>query len=144
TIIAGQPYDSVQMMIESTDSRKVNKTKIINLIKAGAFDSIDKNRNKLLQEYTLSRNEDASMYPDRTNKTDIIKYEREMLGASVTIQSRWETIPDGKKNIQFTGVLMELDPFTSKKGQEHARVTLETNEDQLECMIFNRTWMPLK
>lgn len=142
-IIMNQPYDSVDMLIESTDSSKVNKTKVINLIKAGCFDSINKNRNALLNEYGKRIGENLEV-KETTTKTDIIQYERETLGISVTIKSRWMTIPDGKANIQFTGILQEIDPFVSQKGQEHCRIKIETNEDTISGIIFNRNWMNLK
>ncbi|CDQ41756.1 DNA polymerase III subunit alpha [Virgibacillus salexigens] len=142
-IIDAQPYKSIQMLVEKTDSRKVNKTKVVNLIKSGAFDSINKNRNKLLIDYGNLKGEQVDL-PSTTGKSTIIQYERETLGTSVTIKSRWETIEDGKTDIQFTGNLKTIDPFMSKKGQEHARVTIETNEDILNGLIFNRQWKDLK
>lgn len=143
-LITHQPYTSLQDLIKRTDSRKVNKTKIINLIKAGAFDSINSNRNQLLREYMEHRGEEFSHIPERTNKTHVIQYEREVLGTSVSIKSRWNKLPDQKKNIQFTGQFTEIAPFTSKKGQEHCRVTLLTSEDEIKGLIFNRQWMRLK
>lgn len=144
-ILLGQPYDSVLELIEKTDPSKVNRTKIINLIKAGAFDSIDPNRNKLLREFLKNRNEDYSEIPERTNKSHIIQYERELLGMSISVRSRWETIEDGKENIQFTGHLLHIDPFIAKKtGIEHCRITLQTAEDEIQCMVFNREWTQFK
>jgi DNA polymerase III subunit alpha len=144
-ILLGQPYDSVQELIEKTDPSKVDRTKIINLIKAGTFDSIDPNRNKLLREFLRHRDEDYSNIPERTNKSHIIQYERELLGMSISVRSRWETIEDGKENIQFTGHLLRIDPFIAKKtGIEHCRITLQTAEDEIQCMVFNREWMQFK
>lgn len=145
-IIKHQPYESLADFLEKVNSKKVNKTKVINLIKSGAFDSINKNRNKLLQEYYLYREEEeeAQKIPNKTSKRHIIQYERETLGKSVSIKSRWETIEDGKKNVQFTGILRTIEPFISKKGQEHARITLETSEDIINGLIFNSKWMKLK
>lgn len=124
--------------------KALNKTQVSALIKAGAFDTMDSNRNRLLREYYSYRGDDYSEFPSRTTKQEIIKYERELLGTSVTIKSRWETVEEGKQGVQFTGHLIKIDPFTSKKGAEHCRVTLETAEDEIQCLIFNRTWLPLK
>jgi DNA polymerase III subunit alpha len=144
-ILLGQPYASVLELLEKTDSQKVNRTKVMNLIKAGAFDSIDPNRNKLLREFIRLRDEDYSSIPDKTNKSHIIQYERELLGMSVSIRSRWETIEDGKENIQFTGHLIKIEPFNAKSnGLEHCRMVLQTPEDEIQCMVFNKQWMSFK
>ncbi len=45
----GGPFKSFKNFLERIDSRKVNKKVIESLIKAGAFDSIDPNRAKLLE-----------------------------------------------------------------------------------------------
>ena len=98
---------------------------------------------RALHEYGKRIGENLEV-KETTTKTDIIQYERETLGISVTIKSRWMTIPDGKANIQFTGILQEIDPFVSQKGQEHCRIKIETNEDTISGIIFNRNWMNLK
>jgi len=141
-ILIGQPYHSMIEFLEKTNPSKVNKSKVINLIKSGAFDCIDTNRNKLLREFIAIKEEDyEETIPVNTTKKHIIQYERELLGMSLTYKSRWETIEDGKDNIQFTGILTEVNPFISKKGQEHCRAKIETAEDEIQCLIFNKKWL---
>lgn len=52
-IIKNRPYSSVEDFLSKV---KVNKTQMINLIKAGAFDSLypDKNREKIMEDYIWS------------------------------------------------------------------------------------------
>ena len=55
-IIANRPFNSLQDFINKTTSRIVTKDKIINLIKCGAFDSIEhKTRREILNEYLYSQ-----------------------------------------------------------------------------------------
>jgi DNA polymerase III subunit alpha len=143
-ILESKPFMGLADLVNKTNSRKVNKAKIIALLKCGTFDTIDANRNKLVRDYLEWKEEDVSSLPTRTTKANIIQYERQFLGTSVTIKSRWETIENGKENIQFTGRVVKVEPFMSKKGQEHAKLVLETAEDQINCLVFNRNWMPNK
>jgi DNA polymerase-3 subunit alpha len=138
-IVNHRPYESVEALLFLTNKSKVNKTKVVALIKSGCFDSINPNRNLLLRQYIASRGEDVSQIPAKTTKKDILSYEKEFLGTSVTVKSRWEQVPDGKENVTVTGHVMDFKMLKSKKGTEYAVMTLETPEDEIRTMVFQRT-----
>jgi DNA polymerase-3 subunit alpha len=134
-IIRKRPYNNVEDLVQKTESRKVNKTKVIALIKSGCFDKIDENRNELLNEYIRSRGEFQDNYPSKTTKKDIINYEKETLGTTISVKSRWEEIEEGK-TVQITGLVKEIKEMTSKKGTKYYCITLETPEDERKILIF--------
>jgi DNA polymerase-3 subunit alpha len=134
-IIRKRPYASVEDLVSKTESRKVNKTKVISLIKSGCFDKIDENRNELLNEYIRSRGEFQDNYPSKTSKKDIINYEKETLGTTISIKSRWEEIEEGK-TVQITGKVKEIKEMSSKKGTSYYSIILETPEDERKILIF--------
>lgn len=136
-IIRCRPYRSVEDLVKKASS-KINKTKVIALIKSGAFDSINGNRNLLWRNYMKERGEDYELIPAKTTKRDILSYEKEFLGSSVTVKSRWEGIPDGKENVTLTGFITQFETFHAKKdGKEHARIMVETQEDDRQVLVFN-------
>ncbi|WP_067923685.1 DNA polymerase III subunit alpha [Alicyclobacillus shizuokensis] len=144
-IIKYRPYTSVDDVVERVSSRKINKSKIVALIKSGAFDSINPNRNLLWRNYIKSRGEDYEAIPARTTKKDIMSYEREYLGTLITVQTRWDTIPNGKEDVQITGYVLKVEPFTAKKtGKEHCRVLVETQEDERNVLVFGTKWQQHK
>lgn len=142
-INAARPFTSFDQFLGLR--LKLNKIKMQALIKSGAFDSMNSNRNLLLRQYFMFRDEDVSDMPAKTTKKDIIAYERELLGTTVSVKSRWQGIPDGKENIQMTGILVKVEPFKAKgTGKEHCRFTIETAEDEINGLVFNKTFLPIK
>jgi len=141
-ISKGRPFNDFDDFLVRNDSMKLNKTKVSNLIKSGSFDTLYNNRYLLLRRY-FERRGDASYMeiPAKTSKRDIIAFEREMLGTNVSVRSRWDTIEDGKKNVAFTGHITESKPFTAKSsGKVTGKARMETAEDDLSLVIFNKIW----
>jgi DNA polymerase-3 subunit alpha len=115
----------------------INKTRMIALIQAGAFDSMDPNRNLLHRNYMRYRGEEYETIPAKTSKRDVLKFEKQLLGSSVSVKSRWEQIEDGKENITMTGHVVKFDILTSKKGKRYCKMLFETPEDEINVMIFD-------
>lgn len=134
-IIRNRPYDSVENLIAKTNGTKVNKTKVEALIKCGAFDSINGNRNFLLRNYFMSRNEDYEHIPAQTTKQAILSYEREYFGVAISIRSRWEKIADGTKT-QITGFVLSITPWTAKSGKQHFNIIIETQEEPVQVTVW--------
>lgn len=121
---------------------KLNKTKVQSLVKSGSFDRIYPNRNFLLREYFKFRGDPYDEIPTKTTKRDVINYERQYLGTNVSVRSRWDGIEDGKDNLTFSGIIMEVNPFNAKSnGKQHCKAKLDAAEDLLNLMIFNKLWM---
>lgn len=134
-VIEKRPYASVEDLVAKTNGTKVNKTKVEALIKAGCFDSLNKNRNLLLRNYFISRHEDYEHIPAQTNKATILAYERECFGTTISIRSRWETIKDGTST-QITGHIRSIDEWKAKSGKTHYTLTVETQEEQIEVTLW--------
>lgn len=134
-VIENRPYDSVESLIAKTNGTKVNKTKIEALIKCGAFDSINKNRNLLLRNYFMSRNEEYENIPAQTTKSNILSYEREYFGVAISIRSRWEKIEEGA-NTQITGYVRSLTSWKAKSGKTHFNAIVETQEEPIEVTVW--------
>jgi DNA polymerase-3 subunit alpha len=138
-IISKRPFDSVEAMVFLTNGTKVNKTKVVNLIKTGCFDSINKNRNLLLRNYLQQKGDkEYEQIPVTINKKHILDYEKELLGMSVTLKSRWDEIPDGKEGISQTGIVFQYKEERSKKGNLYANMWISTQEDVRKVVIFAR------
>ncbi|GAK42126.1 DNA polymerase III subunit alpha [Paenibacillus sp. TCA20] len=136
-----RPFKEFDDFLLANRTMKLNKTKTSNLIKSGSFDTISDNRNLLLRRYFEYRGEEFEHMPSKTTKKDIIAYEREMLGTNVSIRSRWDSIEDGRENITFTGYIIESKPFTAKSsGKVTGKAKIETAEDELSLVIFNKIW----
>ncbi|SFJ65015.1 DNA polymerase-3 subunit alpha [Paenibacillus sp. UNC496MF] len=137
-----RPYDNLEHMLFQVNRSKVNKTKVEALIKSGCFDStMNPNRYLHWRTYIGSRGEAYEDIPAKTMKRDILAFEKEYLGASVSVKSRWEMIPDGKEDVSMTGIVQKVEPFKAKKtGTEHCRIMIETAEDEVNVMVFNKLW----
>lgn len=134
-LTTNRPYLSVEDMIAKTNGVKVNKSKIVNLIKSGSFDSIQKNRNLLLRNYYLSRGEEYDHISEATSKMQILQYEREVFGTAISIKSRWDKIEDGAKT-QITGIITHSETWTAKSGKTHYTLTVETNEEPIYVTVW--------
>lgn len=136
-IKAERPFISFEHFLIANDEKmKIKKDKVEMLIKAGAFDSINKNRNKLLREYYKHRGDDYEQISETTTKRHIMDYEREAFGTSVTIKSRWEKIEDGKENVSLTGTVTMFEEWTAKSGKTHGKGVIATNEEPVNFIIW--------
>ncbi|PGV22957.1 DNA polymerase III subunit alpha [Bacillus cereus] len=134
-IIHNRPYKSVEDMLLRVDGSKVNKTKVTALIKSGSFDNLSKNRNLLLRNYMQSRNEEYENIPKTTNKGDIVDFEKECFGVSITIKSKWEKLEEGK-SAQFTGVIRSAESWKARTGKTHYTLSLETQEEVIMVTVW--------
>lgn len=134
-IINNRPYESVEDLVRKTNGTKVNKLKVVALIKSGAFDTISKNRNLLLRNYFQSRNEEYEHIPSQTSKATILAYERDTFGVAISIRSRWEKIEEGAST-QITGVIRSVEKWKAKSGKEHYTLSVETAEEPVGVTVW--------
>jgi DNA polymerase-3 subunit alpha len=142
-IVKYQPYKNMDDMYNRVNRRKANKTVFESLIKAGCFDTMDDNRNKLLEDYKElkesggQRSESlfGDMYTPDTNKEDIIKMEKEKLGIPITYMSDWMTTKDGEKTT-IEGKVTNVFTTRTKHGDLMAFVTISTLYDDIEVVVF--------
>jgi DNA polymerase III subunit alpha len=134
-IINNRPYASVEELVAKTNGTKVNKTKVESLIKSGAFDSINKNRNLLLRNYYQSRNEEYENIPTTTTRATILAYEQEVFGTTVSVRSRWSKVEEGAST-QVTGFVRAVEKWKARTGKEHYTLTIETSEEPVLVTVW--------
>lgn len=116
---------------------RLNKKVIINLIKAGAFDALNNNRNKLIRDYLVfdGKEAEANEYPLKTSKIDIMQYEKEVLGTMLTFESRWEKMKDGEEG-QFTGYVRDVEKWNARTGKQHYYINLDTGAEVIQVTVW--------
>ena len=111
-IINNKPYKNLEDAYNKIGKKYFNKKVGESLIKAGAFDFEDKNRNKMLNKFIEIRKatKKEDLYnEDEYNKDICMDYEIEKLGSSITYKSIWDTI--GEK--EYLDIKIKID-FTKK------------------------------
>ncbi|MBC7345108.1 MAG: DNA polymerase III subunit alpha, partial [Clostridia bacterium] len=97
SIVANRPYEDFDDFVARA---RPNKTAAVNLIKAGAFDRFEPNRNKLLKHYFevyRPKDKNVPLIPDSFTTIEQKRaYETETLGFILTL-STWEKTRDGAK-----------------------------------------------
>lgn len=147
TIINARPYTSVEDFIskvnaydaEHKDKKTVNKTVVIALIKAGAFDSLgDTNRSRLInQAYTIRKDKDELLDEGAYNKITCMEYENEVLNTSVTYKPWFDSIQDGKKVVIKDCEVINVRTKRDKNNREMAFVTIKKDECTIEVVVFS-------
>jgi len=138
-IKAAAPYKSFDDFMQRTS---LNKKVILTLIKAGAFDSFESNRNKLINYYY---NRYRSWDQDRPSTSDSLtlfqkrNYEIEVFGFPVTASTLWERAKNGAK-VSFTGKIVGIREHIDKREREMAFLTVETKEDLREVVVFAKQY----
>lgn len=132
-----RPFDSFDIFLDINDTdMKLNKGKVEMLIKSGAFDSLNPNRNLLLRHYYKHRGDNYEQIPKTTSKRTIMEYEKECFGTAITVKSRWDNIEDGTEGIQITGHVTMFEEWTAKTGKTHGRAIIATQEDARPIIVW--------
>ncbi|PLC14035.1 DNA polymerase III subunit alpha [Bacillus paralicheniformis] len=138
-IVDNRPYSSVADLVSKTSGKKVNKTKVEALIKSGAFDTINKNRNLLLRNYFQSRGEEYEHFPTQTSTATILAYEREVFGTAISVRSKWAKVEEGATT-QITGIIRAIEEWTAKSsGKTHYTLVIETREEPIQVTVWGGT-----
>ena len=147
-LMKNRPFDDFIEFYDRVNKRLVNKTAVEALIKAGAFDSFDKDRNELMFLYHELRNNDFvkprlfKMYEDASKK-DFIKMELETLNMSITYPSRWDMVkPDN--NVRLEGELLEVNKIQTKHGNDMAFGQLKTDKNIVKLVVFPDQYLKFK
>lgn len=147
-ILNNRPYKSIQeardkiVKINNDKEKKLFDKKVGEaLIKAGAFDSINPNRNELLNEFQIIRKAKGESHFDVSayNKSVTTIYEKETLGISVTNTPFWDTIDVGKTvtiDITITDRLEHID----RNENLMAFVTALIGDDYIKGLVFANTY----
>jgi len=153
-LISNAPYAGVADALERLPKKAFNKRVAENLIKAGAFDRFEENRNILLNElYELRgdkvKNENGEKEPlrisvDSWGEKTAIGYEEEVLGAHITFKTWWELLGDNEVT-SFDGVISSVREHRQKDGKLMAFLNVldDNTQSMIECCIFAKQFGPL-
>ena len=141
-IIANQPYDSLEDFLTRTPKKSVNKKVVMSLIKAGAFDCFNKNRNALINEFFRIRKvKDDALLEEEYNDKLMMQYESETLGMPLTIKPWWSTISKDE-SVSFDIRLLNVTEKYDKNDRLMAFVKAEVLRDNsvIELVVFSSAY----
>jgi len=139
-IMEKRPFDDFLDFYERTNSRVVNKTVVEALLKSGAFNWCDYDRNRLIHcYYELRDNDMVQQYLipqfEPTTKKDVMMYERDLLSFSITHPSKWEQAQTGDK-ILYEGTIRNYRGHTTKGNHQMAFFDLEFDGGIVDVVVF--------
>lgn len=140
-IIANRPYTSLEDFYDKVTKTNVNKTAGTNLIKAGAFDSINSNRNELLNEFHTIRKDkkDEVLSIEAYDSLTCMAYENEVLNAYVTYKPWIDKFNIGDI-VNFEGKVTSVTEKYDKNGGLMAFVTMYAEPCTIELIVFSRQY----
>ena len=141
-IIEGQPYASLEDFLTRLPKKVANKRVVMALIKAGAFDCFNKNRNVLINEfYAIRKVKDDILVEEDYNDKLSMEYESETLGTSLTVKPWFTTVPLDE-SITFDVKLISVHEKYDKNNKLMAFVKAETLLDNtvIELVIFSSAY----
>ena len=141
-IIEGQPYASLEDFLTRLPKKVANKRVVMALIKAGAFDCFNKNRNALINEfYAIRKVKDDILVEEDYNDKLSMEYESETLGTSLTVKPWFTTVPLDE-SITFDVKLISVHEKYDKNNKLMAFVKAETLLDNtvIELVIFSSAY----
>ena len=140
TLINSRPYAGVEDALEKLPKKIFDKRVGLALIKAGAFEWEDQNRNNLINKfYEIRKDKDDRVDPDLYDKYETIRYEKEILGIPITFKPWWDMIEENQTfetELKLTTVQEKID----RNQNMMAFVTGIANECELECVVFAGTY----
>lgn len=137
TLIACRPYTDIADAYEKAGKKACNKKIGEALIKAGAFDFQDTNRNTLLnifQDVRKAKKEDR--YDESIYGEDICtEYEKEVLGSSITYRPFWDTVQTGEV-VSVELELLKVNERKDKNGNMMGFITAKIGNVEVKGVAF--------
>ena len=138
-------YKSLEDFVKRVPKAKVKKTAVINLIKAGAFDSFNVNRSNLLIDYLTLRNESADnvfFYCDEVQ----LMYEKQVYGYYVTkhpldgyVNKNITEFKDGDI-VNINGIISKSTKRKDKNGNMMCFLELDNKNCSFRGIMFSRQY----
>lgn len=137
TLIACRPYTNVADAYEKAGKKAFNKKIGESLIKAGAFDFQDENRNKVLnifQDVRKAKKEDRF---DEEAYSELVctEYEKEILGSAITYRPYWDTVQAGEV-VNVTMTLKSVREKIDKNGNMMAFINVNIANTDIRGVVF--------
>lgn len=135
-IINNRPYQSLEDAINKIEKKYFNKRVGTALIKSGAFDFYNTNRNQLLKDFLIIRKDkDELPNPDEYTKKVCDLMEKEVLSTHVTNIPFWESISTGS-NVQVNYKITSLNERVDKNNRLMGFFKGECNGCEISAIAF--------
>lgn len=149
-IIRNAPYTSVTDAANRLPTNVFKKNVAVALIKSGAFDFEDTNRNKLLNEYISARNskrmksQQEDLVDTTFDRLTCMEYEAATLGMSITYKPAWKGALPGQP-LSGNCTFSKIKHHTAKtSGKKMAMLTVTNETYNIEALVFPKTYALLK
>lgn len=139
-IIKNRPYDSLSNILEKLPKKAVNKRVGISLIKSGALDNFDTNRNRLINEfYTLRKDKDDLLDINDYNDNVCMEYETKTLGAPISIKPWWNEVEVDEK-VEIEARVTKVRELIDRNGNMMAFIQVNSDGCDISGVVFARTY----
>ena len=135
-------YKSIEDTINRLPKKIFSKTVGDNLIKSGAFDSLEENRYKLLNQFHALRKDKGVEIYDEDKYTDEVKLEFEeyTLGTGVSTRRWWSTIGVDEKILEVQAKLTNKSVRQDRYGGTILFFDATIGNSKVPCIMFNRIY----
>ena len=135
-ILEERPFVSHIDMLERMPKKIINKKVITSLVKAGVFDWVNENRHKLINEvFDFRKDKDERLNEETFGRGEIIQYEQELLGSSITLKPEWDKVKVNKTTIQeFT--IESVSEKNDRSGRLMGFFKLKTEGIEVKGLMF--------
>lgn len=137
TLIACRPYADIADAYEKAGKKACNKKIGESLIKAGAFNFQDINRNNLLNIFQDIRKAKKEERFDETayNEDVCTEYEKEVLGCAITYRPFWDTVHSGE-TVSVELELIKVNERKDKNGNMMGFITAKIGKLEVKGVAF--------
>ena len=136
-LLKNRPYASLKDCIEKNPKKVLNKRAGINLIKAGAFDSFDENRCRIINQfYKIRKDKDEPLNEEEYGKEMCIEFEKETLGVPVTYKPWWEAVKPGTYINEEKALILKINEVKDRNGHLMAFLKLQIKGCDVEAICF--------
>lgn len=161
-VLRTRPYDSLAQMLDRVERSKCNKRHMLNLIRIGAFDTLNPDRIEVEREfYELRkiREKDQKLpLPDYTDLLSMYRQEKELIGSHILydplqdyhamIEGLCLHSPDEILDMQtgdiakVGGLVTAVRPYKTKKGRGPwmGFLTITYQSQDFELLVFSEAW----
>ena len=140
-LIVNRPYANLEEAYEKAGKKAFNKKVGESLIKSGAFDFLNNNRNVLLNTFQDIRKAKKEERFDEHNYNELtcIEYEKAVLGSPITYRPYWDTVNVGEE-VTTTMTLIAVREKVDKNGNMMAFITVDIDHTEVKGVVFASTY----
>lgn len=134
-------FTSLQDMMDRIPKKFLNKRVGEALIKSGALDKFNTNRNALLNEFYTLRKDKIEIMPtaDTYDEKVCMDYETKTLGLPITYKPWWDEV-ETNQTIEIEATVVSNRELIDKNGNMMSFPKIESEGVTIPCVAFARTY----